>query len=331
MKLDHSIGATLLITIVATLGAGCSQSNTENNNAASSATKESSHTDRLKPATKESEILDKNTPAVHTKANPEAIKKIPNSYHFAEKGYFTVAVGSFDFAPLVTLASDNKTRIGVEVDAANLLADSLGLKLKIVPTTWENWPLGIVSSKFDAVFANITVLKEREEKYDLVTYRKDSSVFYVNEQSKIKEINNADDISGLKIAAGSGTNTEKALLKWIADNKKKGLKPAELVNFDNGAGTALALQANRIDVMVLPSAVGKWQQLNGAKIKAVGLVEAPTDVAIVLKKGTGLSKAVQSAFNGLVASGEYAQALARWNLQDDVITESLINPPVKAE
>jgi polar amino acid transport system substrate-binding protein len=55
------------------------------------------------------------------------------------------ALNSPPLALLALLASDNRTRIGSDPDIARLLAGSLGLKLKLVPVAWEDWPLGITS------------------------------------------------------------------------------------------------------------------------------------------------------------------------------------------
>ena len=77
----------------------------------------------------------------------QAVAKIPASYKFVEPGTLTVAISMLNSPPLALLASDNRTRIGSDPDIARLLAGSLGLKLKLVPTAWEDWPLGIASGR----------------------------------------------------------------------------------------------------------------------------------------------------------------------------------------
>jgi polar amino acid transport system substrate-binding protein len=47
----------------------------------------------------------------------------------------------------------------------------------------------------------------------------------VKSTSPIKSIEKAEDIAGLRIIVGSGTNQEAILLAWNAENLKKGLKP----------------------------------------------------------------------------------------------------------
>ena len=305
---------------------GCSKESTETNNIQRMKPESTVDSELSNYIAKEKTILDKNTPPIHTQANPEAIKLIPQSFQFVENGYLTVAVISISAPPLTVLVSDNKTYIGAEVDVARLIADSLGLKLKVVPTSWENWPLGLDSGKFDAVLSNIAVTEERKKKYDLVTYRNDTLAFYVLEKSKIKKITGPDDIAGHKFVVGSGTNQERLLLQWIEDNKRKGEVPAEPIYLGDSAAASLALRSGRVDGLIIPNVAGRWQQLNGVDIKKVGQFNGIWSVAVALKKDSGLANAVQTSINGVISSGKYIQAFSRWNLQEDVIQESVINP-----
>ena len=102
---------------------------------------------------------------------------MPKDLHLAVPGKFTVAVAALNSPPLTVFSDDNKTLLGSEADIARLVADSLGLEVNVVPTSWEDWPLGVASGKYDAAISNITVTKERKEKFDFATYRKDSLGF----------------------------------------------------------------------------------------------------------------------------------------------------------
>lgn len=95
--------------------------------------------------------------------DPQAIAKIPPGYRFVEPGTLTVAISALNSPPLALLASDNRTRIGSDPDIARLLAGSLGLKLRLVPTAWEDWPLGIASGRYDVALINIAVTEKRKE------------------------------------------------------------------------------------------------------------------------------------------------------------------------
>ena len=163
--------------------------------------------------------LEANKAPINTAKNPQAIAQLPKDYRFAVPGKFTVAVAALNSPPLTVFSDDNKTLLGSEVDIARLVADSLGLELNVVPTSWEDWPLGVASGKYDAAISNITVTKERKEKFDFATYRKDSLGFYVKANSPIKSLTHAEDIAGLRIVVGSGTNQEAILLAWNAENE----------------------------------------------------------------------------------------------------------------
>ena len=116
-------------------------------------------------------------------------------------GQFTVAIAALNTPPLALFAADNRRLIGSEVDIAQLVADSLGLTLNVVQTSWEDWPLGVVSGKYDAAITNVTVTKERKTRFDFATYRIDSLGFYVKTGGKIATIKQPADIAGLKLSS----------------------------------------------------------------------------------------------------------------------------------
>ena len=133
--------------------------------------------------------IEANKTPVNTAENPAAVAQIPAGHKFAVPGSFTVAVAALNSPPLTVFSDDNKTLLGSEVDIARLVADSLGLKLNVVPTSWEDWPLGVASGKYDAAITNVTVTKERKERFHFATYRKDSLGFYVKSSSQIISFN----------------------------------------------------------------------------------------------------------------------------------------------
>lgn len=114
-----------------------------------------------------------------------AAKLVPDNFKLVTPGKLTVASipGRLPFA---VYASDNKTPVGSEPDIAQLVADSLGLELELVPIAWADWPLGVTSGRFDAAIHNITVTEERKKL--ISTYRTDLIGFYVPLNSKVQSI-----------------------------------------------------------------------------------------------------------------------------------------------
>lgn len=256
-----------------------------------------------------------------------AIAKIPANYRFVEPGTLTVAISALNSPPLALVASDNRTRIGSDPDIARLLASSLGLKLKLVPTAWEDWPLGITSGRYDVALVNIAVTEARKQKFDFATYRADSLAFSVKATSPINAISGPADLAGRRVIVGSGTNQERILLRWNEENRAAGREAAKPIYLTDDASGNLYIQSGRADVVFGPQSVAAYKAALNGTTKVVGLGPKKTWVATTSKKGNGLVLALQAAINGAIARGEYQQVLARWGEQGEGVETSQVNPP----
>ena len=267
---------------------------------------------------------------VHAVKNEAAIASIPKSFAFVTPGKFTVAI-SPGGPPLATYATDAKTVVGADPEYANAIAESLGLELEIVPVAWIDWPLGLVSGKYDAVISNVGVTEERKQKFDFSTYRKGLHGFFVKGDSAIASIKEPKDAAGLRIIVGAGTNQERILLKWSDEDVAAGLKPIELQYFDDEAASLLALQSGRADVIVQPHAQLVFIAARDKNIKRVGTLSAGwpdrSDVAITTRKGSGIADTLTIATNGLIKDGTYAKILDHWHLSEEALPASETNPP----
>jgi polar amino acid transport system substrate-binding protein len=79
------------------------------------------------------------------------------------RGTLVVGLDGKGTPPLTFRADDDRTVIGIEPDIAQLVADTLGLRLDVQPTSWENLFLAVDSGQYDAGFSNITVTEERKD------------------------------------------------------------------------------------------------------------------------------------------------------------------------
>ncbi len=266
---------------------------------------------------------------VRAERDEEAIKLIAKDAKFAKDGVFTVANNTGRF-PFSGYANDTRTIIGSEAEIAQLVADALGRKLEIVPTAWADWPLGVVSGKFDAVISNVTVTEQRKEKFDFSTYRKDLLGFYVKKGNEI-EIREPRDVAGLKVIVSSGTNQEQILLRWNEANVKAGLKPVEIQYYDDDVVLYLALESGRADAYLGPNALLSFKAAQENKTRLAGNFSGGwpvlAEIAVTTRKGAGLAEAITHALNTQIRNGNYAKALGRWNLTAEAIEESRTNPP----
>ncbi len=179
----------------------------------------------------------KNDTTIEAPANPQAIDPIPPGFHFVEPGYLTVATANTNSPPL------------------GLLADSLGLKLRLVPAAWEDWQPGVTAGRYDVAMFNIAVTEERKKKFDFATYRADGHAFLVEANSPISAINKAEDVAGKRIVVGSGTNQERIRLGWDEKNRAKGLKQVTPVYLTDEAAATLTLLSGRADALFGPQSM----------------------------------------------------------------------------
>lgn len=266
---------------------------------------------------------------VRAPKNSDAIREL-GVFHFVTPGTFTVAVAPFA-VPIGTYATDARTVIGSDPDYAQLLADALGLKLALVPVAWPDWPLGLMSGKYDAVISNVGVTEQRKRKFDFTTYRLGLHAFYVPVTSAIQSIREPKDIAGLRVITSSGTIQERIVLEWSRQNTARGLKETSLLYFDDNDSAILALVSGRADAIFNPHAPLTYEAATKGSIRIAGMVNAgwplKADVAIATRKGSGLAPVLTTATNSLIAGGQYRAALARWGLEEEAIRQSETNPP----
>ncbi|MFJ2619488.1 ABC transporter substrate-binding protein [Glutamicibacter sp. NPDC087344] len=259
---------------------------------------------------------------IRTEEDPALAAKVPEE--IKTDGKLTVATTGGS-VPLSFHATDDKTLIGVEVDLAQLVADKLGLELDVQITSWENWPLKTESGDYEAVFSNVGVNAERVKKFDFATYRAAFMGFEARADSEIT-VESAKDISGKKIAVGSGTNQEKILLAWNEELAEEGLAPAELQYYSSEADTILALSSGRIDLNIAPYPSTVYRENTRDDLKVVGKINAgwpsETLVAATTKAGNGLAEQLTAALNASIEDGSYTQVLERWGLGNEAVPES---------
>ncbi|MFE7543313.1 ABC transporter substrate-binding protein [Streptomyces platensis] len=261
--------------------------------------------------------------------------KLPKS--IAREGKLVVGVGALPTGsvPLNFVGDDQKTLTGVEPDFGRLVAAVLGLKPELKNSTWENLFLGIDSGKVDVAFSNVTDTEERKKKYEFATYRQDNLGFEVPKKSTWNFDGDYKNLAGKTVSVSRGTNQEKVLLEWKAKLKKAG-KDLTVKYYPDNNSVYLALNSGKIDTHFgpnpsiayhtthtanTPNATRSAGKFSGAGAKLQGLIAATS------KKDSGLAEPVAEAINYLIKHGQYANWLAAWNLSNEAVKTSQVNPP----
>lgn len=254
-----------------------------------------------------------------------------------DSGELVIGVGALPAgsAPLNFIGSDQKTLTGAEPDFGRLVAAVLGLEPVVKNSTWENLFVGIDSGKTNVGFSNITDTEERKKKYEFASYRQDNLAFEVLKSSAWNFDGDYKSLAGKTVAVGAGTNQEKILLEWQSKLTSEG-KKLTVKYFPDNNGTYLALSSGKIDAYFGPNpgiayhvtqnAGTSRPTRNAGKVSGAGATLQGL-IAATSKKDSGLAKPVAEAINYLIKNGQYAQWLAAWNLTNEAVSTSQVNPP----
>lgn len=252
-------------------------------------------------------------------------------------GKLVIGVGNLPagFPPLSYLGDDQKTQTGSEPDLGRLVAKVLGLDPEIKAATWDNLFVGIDTGATDVGLSNITNTEQRKEKYDFASYREDNLAFAVKKSSTWEFDDDYENLADQTIAVSAGTNQEKLLLEWQKKLKTEG-KTLTLKYFPDTNSTYLALNSGKIDSLFGPNPGIAYQNtqsadsanptrtagtFSGAGSSLQGLIAATT------KKGSGLAEPLADAINYLIEHGQYETWLKAYNLADEGVEKSFVNPP----
>jgi polar amino acid transport system substrate-binding protein len=227
----------------------------------------------------------------------------------------------------------NRKPIGFEVDLLNAIAAKLGTKVEFHEQAFDTIIASLQSGKHDLAVSSMSDTVERQRVLDFVDY-------FQGGASLIVKAGNPAKVTGLAGLCGATVTTESA--SWEVDV----LKGASKVCTDAGkpAITTLALpsdvdasnavRAGKAVAYLSDSQAAAYTAKVAGKGKYFQLVVDPASpngyesglIGVgVLKANSGLTKAIQLALSSLIADGNYAKLLKKWNLESFAVTAPTIN------
>lgn len=210
-----------------------------------------------------------------------------------------------DYAPFTIRNGD--TWSGIDLDLAHSLADSLGVELVFVQTTWPTLMQDLKSSKFDIAMGGISKTQERQrEAFQTGSYLNDGKAPIVrcgDEQKydTIDEINR----KGVKVIVNPGGTNER-----FAQAK---LPNADVTLFPDNTKIFDEIAAGRADVMVTDKIEVQWQAARNPRLCAAmkGAFNL-TEKAYVMPQDEALLKAVDAWLDKVQADGTLKATLDRY-------------------
>lgn len=222
----------------------------------------------------------------------------------AKKANALLVATSPDFPPFENL--ENGAVVGIEPEIMQLIADELGMELKIEQVDFESVLPGVLAGKYDVGMSGITITEERK-KNTLFTdpYFNAAQVIVVTDGSAIAC---KADLDGKSISVQTGTTAESFCMDEGYD-----VKP-----FAANNDAELALVSGKVDAWVIDNAVAKqmvaaYNEANDAKL--VILDEHMTDepYAFAFKLGNDeLCGKINDALKKLMADGTVAKLFEKY-------------------
>ncbi|TMK99889.1 MAG: ABC transporter substrate-binding protein [Actinobacteria bacterium] len=238
------------------------------------------------------------------------------------KGTLIVA-SEAEYAPDEFIAPDGHTVIGMDPDMVKAIAAVLGLKVKVVNSTFEAIIPGLASGRYDIGASSFTDTKEREKTVDFVTITSVGEAFLTKATGGPK-INSLAELCGHTVSVEKGTTELEDAEKQNKKCKAAG-KPIKLLVFPGQNDANLALSSGRAEVDFADSPIIAYQvrQL-GVKVRSSPTFGTSPE-GLALPKNNGMAKPVLAALKLLIANGTYQAILKKWELQSAALSNPTIN------
>lgn len=221
----------------------------------------------------------------------------------------TLRVGlTGDYRPFSALDKATGQYSGLDVDLANALAASLGVKLEIVPTAWGALLADLAAQKFDVGMGGISVTLERQKTafFSAPVMRTGKTpIARCTDKDRFLALTDIDK-PGVKVIVNPGGTNEKF--------DRANLHAAEIVLFPDNARIFDELAAGHADLMITDSVETRLQQKLHPELCAVH-PDAPFDfgeLAYLLPRDVAWQQYVNQWLHLSNETGALRRAQDKW-------------------
>ena len=219
---------------------------------------------------------------------------------------------------------DVKTRqlVGMDVDLCTALAEKMGLKLTLVPTSVEARIAVIATGRADVLIANLAYTKTRGNQIQF------SDPYYVAKEMLLVKKENADktvaDFKGKRISATKGTTSEQSIH----------IKGGKAVTFQDAASAFLALEQNKVVSFVTNTMTGikmiSQAKKDGVELAMIKEPMALEPIGVGMKRDEpALLNAVNTSLKTMDSDGTIDKIWDSWigpNTEYKMVREERVQP-----
>jgi polar amino acid transport system substrate-binding protein len=215
-----------------------------------------------------------------------------------EEGFFTVGV-EIGYPPMEYYDTDGVTLMGFDIELTKALADRLGLKVKYIDTAWDGILAGLDTYRYD-IAINVTILPERQKKYNFTKPYMNSSIIIVTLKDSFIKIEKPEDIENYSV--GFQSNTTAHYFTEKLSNQGIRFRP---VAYDKILNCFDDLKLGRLDLIAVDNLVASdYTGKVNSPFEVVWQGRADEYISICLKKGNdALTIALDNALDELFANG----------------------------
>jgi polar amino acid transport system substrate-binding protein len=231
------------------------------------------------------------------------------------------------YPPMAYKDPKTNQRVGINVDLVESIAKELGISVKWEEMTFEQLMTSLTTGRIDMIGTAISDLPSRREKLTFVDYLVTGAQPFTTVAKK-GAIKSEADLCGKTVGAPRTTNYFPVAQAWSEKNCVAAGKPAATVNGTAGAtATRLDLKQGRLDAAVLgPEYVAYLMADEPETYALAGEPLIKTLFGFAFNKAdTVLRDAVADALRATIKNGSYQQALQKFGLERQAVTEVTID------
>ncbi len=192
--------------------------------------------------------------------------------------------------------------VGIDVEIAGVIAEELGMELKIEDMDFNSIVNAVASGKADIGAAGMTIMPDRLENVNFTdTYAKATQVVIVKEDSDIKT---PADLEGKEIGVQLGTT---------GDMYAEDVEPAAIERYNKGFEAIQALSQGKIDAVIIDKEPAKVFVSETKGLKMLDEAYTDEDYAIaVAKNNTELLNKINEILADMKTSGKLQEIVDKY-------------------
>jgi polar amino acid transport system substrate-binding protein len=226
--------------------------------------------------------------------------------------------------PPLQFVDDKGQLQGMRVELANECCKRLGLAPEYIRTEFATMIPGLAAKRWDMINTGIFWTEERSKLMYMVPYEQ-AAISFLAAKGNPLGLKTIDDLAGKRISVELGGIEERRTREVSDIVTKKGLKPVNVLTFNNFAEAFQALKAGQSDAATSIDATAMFMQQRGDFTRAISGVFPQTACFAFANKP--LAEAVVGALNDLKKDGFYGKLLDQYGvLQIDEPTFSIKGP-----